>query len=60
MVGLIMYKILVVITKKDGYAVSDHFAITSQVIEFETKEGADVAYNAIVFQEGYEVNKLYK
>lgn len=32
-----MYKILVVITKKDGYAMSEHFAITSQVIDFNTK-----------------------
>lgn len=55
-----MYKILVVITKKDGYAMSDHFVITSQVIEFETKEEANIAYDAIAYQEGYEVNKLYK
>lgn len=55
-----MYKILVVITKKDGYTMPEHFAITSQVIDFDTREEADIAYSAIAYQEGYEVNKLYK
>ena len=55
-----MYKILVVVTKKDGYAMVEHFAITSQVIDFNSKEEANIAYSSIAYQEGYEVNKLYK
>lgn len=44
-----MYKILVVITKRDGYITSNYFAITSQVIEFDTQYDAEVAYSSLAY-----------
>ena len=60
MVGLIMYKILVVITVRDGYSDTRSIAITSQVIEFDTLYDAQVAYASLAYNDGFEVYKLYK
>lgn len=55
-----MYKILVVITKRNGYGSGATIAITNQVIEFDTQYDAEVAYASLAYNEGFEVYKLYK
>jgi len=55
-----MYKILVVITVRDGYSDTRSIAITSQVIEFESLYDANVAYSSLAHNVGFEVYKLYK
>lgn len=55
-----MYKILVVITKRNGYGLGATIAITSQAIEFDTRYDAEVAYASLAYNDGFEVHKLYK
>lgn len=55
-----MYKILVVITKRLIYGSDTAIAITSQVIEFDTRYDAEVAYASLAHNDGFEVYKLYK
>lgn len=55
-----MYKILVVITMRNGYGAGATIAITSQVIEFDTRYDAEVAYASLAHNDGFEVYKLYK